>query len=86
MSFSGFSILVNDNAMKLSISVCSHQAMFEVLTSEASYLKSLNILVNHFMNECLEKVDHMQEEKVLDKQQFHFLFGGLPKIKSVSER
>jgi len=62
------------------------EAMFEVLTSEASYLKSLNILVNHFMNECLEKVDHVQEEKVLDKQQFHFLFGGLPKIKSVSER
>ena len=72
--------------MRLNIPVCSHQAMFEVLTSEASYLKSLNILVNHFMNECLEKLDHIQEEKILDKQQFHFLFGGLPKIKNVSEK
>ena len=58
--------------------------MFEVLTSEASYLKSLNILVNYFMNEFLESSHG--EEKIIDKQQFHFLFGGLPMIKSVSEK
>ncbi len=27
-----------------------HEALFEVISSEASYLKSLNVLVNHFVN------------------------------------
>ena len=60
--------------------------MFEVITSEASYLKSLAILVNYFMNEFLEKLNNPGEEKIIDKQQFHFLFGGLPIIKSISEK
>eukprot|EP00794_Sanderia_malayensis_P015273 gene15273-16849_t len=61
------------------------EAMFEVITSEASYLKSLNILINLFMNEFIIKPDATPEDRLLDKQQFHFLFGGLTTIKAVSE-
>ena len=60
--------------------------MFEVITSEASYLKSLSILVNHFMNEFLEQLEKPSEERLIDKQQFHFIFGGLAAIRNTSEK
>lgn len=66
--------------------------MFEVITSEASYLKSLDILVSHFMlnkeflpNPRIPSAD-TDEKQMLDRQQYHFLFTGISAIKSVSER
>lgn len=57
----------------------STQAKFELVTSEASYIRSLTIAVDHFMlsqdlAECLG---------VQDKQ---WLFSKLPEVKDVSER
>ena len=62
------------------------QAMFEVITSEASYLKSLHIVVSHFMSAMLPVTNGPPEEQLLDRQQFHFIFGGLTSIKAISER
>lgn len=57
----------------------STQAKFELVTSEASYIRSLTIAVDHFMlsqelTECLG---------AQDKQ---WLFSKLPEVKDVSER
>ena len=68
--------------------------MFEVITSEASYLKSLDILVSHFMldKELLPNPNLPATEgdtihqQILDRQQYHFLFSGISAIKGVSER
>lgn len=59
-------------------SVCL-QAMFELVTSEASYYKSLNLLVSHFMeNERLKKILHPSEA--------HILFSNVLDVMAVSER
>lgn len=55
------------------------QAMFELVTSEASYYKSLNLLVSHFMeNERLKKILHQSEA--------HILFSNVLDVMAVSER
>lgn len=55
------------------------QAMFELVTSEASYYKSLNLLVYHFMeNERLKKILHPSEA--------HILFSNVLDVMAVSER
>lgn len=55
------------------------QAMFELVTSEASYYKSLSLLVSHFMeNERLKKILHPSEA--------HILFSNVLDVMAVSER
>uniref|UniRef100_G3TMG8 Ephexin-1 n=1 Tax=Loxodonta africana TaxID=9785 RepID=G3TMG8_LOXAF len=55
------------------------EAMFELVTSEASYYKSLNLLVSHFVeNERLKKVLHPAEA--------HLLFSNVLDVTAVSER
>ncbi|KAM9274858.1 ephexin-1 isoform 2-T2 [Cariama cristata] len=55
------------------------EAMFELVTSEASYYKSLNLLVSHFMeNERLKKILHQSEA--------HILFSNVLDVMAVSER
>ncbi|KAL2775321.1 ephexin-1 isoform 1, partial [Daubentonia madagascariensis] len=55
------------------------EAMFELVTSEASYYKSLNLLVSHFMeNERLRKILHPSEA--------HILFSNVLDVLAVSER
>lgn len=55
------------------------QAMFELVTSEASYYKSLSLLVSHFMeNERLKKLLHPAES--------HILFSNVLDVMAVSER
>ena len=46
--------------------------MFEVLTSEASYLKSLNILVSHFMG-----AEEFNQEHVLSQRDKNTLFSDI---------
>ncbi|KAE8620661.1 hypothetical protein XENTR_v10010410 [Xenopus tropicalis] len=53
--------------------------MFEVLTSEASYLRSLNVLIEHFMESReLDETLIVREKKIL--------FSNVLKVKEVSER
>ncbi|XP_061492442.1 ephexin-1 isoform X3 [Rhineura floridana] len=55
------------------------EATFELVTSEASYYKSLNLLINHFMeNERLKKILHPSEA--------HILFSNVLDVMAVSER
>ncbi|XP_041444914.1 rho guanine nucleotide exchange factor 15 isoform X2 [Xenopus laevis] len=55
------------------------ESMFEVLTSEASYLRSLNVLIEHFMESReLDDTLIVREKKIL--------FSNVLKVKEVSER
>ena len=53
-----------------------------MISSEASYLKSLNLLVDHFLKAF--SVDLF--DPILDKTQFLALFSNIREIVSVSER
>ena len=55
------------------------QAKFELVTSEASYIRSLTIAVDHFM------MSHELTE-CLGTQDRQWLFSKLPEVKDVSER
>ncbi|XP_029436377.1 rho guanine nucleotide exchange factor 15-like isoform X2 [Rhinatrema bivittatum] len=55
------------------------ESMFEVLTSEASYLRSLTLLTEHFMNSReLDETIIIREKKIL--------FSNILKVKEISER
>nr|XP_033780613.1 rho guanine nucleotide exchange factor 15 isoform X2 [Geotrypetes seraphini] len=55
------------------------ESMFEVLTSEASYLRSLTLLIEHFMNSReLDETLIIREKKIL--------FSNILKVKEISER
>ncbi|KAM3925262.1 uncharacterized protein RB166_008515 isoform 2-T4 [Leptodactylus fuscus] len=55
------------------------ESMFEVLTSEASYLRSLNVLTEHFLGSR-----DLQESLVIREKKI--LFSNILKVKEVSER
>ena len=55
-----------------------------MITSEASYLKSLRLLVNHFIKSQEFSID--SSDPVLDKHQASELFSNITEIVSVSER
>ncbi|XP_050699595.1 uncharacterized protein LOC126987005 isoform X3 [Eriocheir sinensis] len=59
------------------------EAMFEMITSEASYLKSLNVLVTHFV-QCREFIDE-GEDAVLSRRERHILFSDILPVKRCSE-
>ncbi|GAB6019068.1 hypothetical protein CHUAL_000694 [Chamberlinius hualienensis] len=62
------------------------EAMFEVITSEASYLKSLNILINHFMLCPMFLHNEFSSECVLSKRERHVLFSDVLPVRETSER
>lgn len=55
------------------------EAKFEILTSEASYLNSLRVLKNEFLNDCLfdEILTPIEKDK---------LFGGIPSVLQASQQ
>ncbi|KAM4678571.1 rho guanine nucleotide exchange factor 19-like isoform 2-T2 [Discoglossus pictus] len=55
------------------------ESMFEVLTSEASYLRSLNVLTEHFLGSR-----ELQEALIIRERKI--LFSNIVKVKEVSER
>ncbi|XP_067873098.1 rho guanine nucleotide exchange factor 19 [Heterodontus francisci] len=55
------------------------EAMFEVITSEASHLRSLTVAVNHF-SKCPELLD------ILTLMDWHMLFSNVQEVKDTSER
>ncbi|KAJ7379711.1 Rho guanine nucleotide exchange factor 26 [Desmophyllum pertusum] len=59
------------------------EAMFEVITSEASYIRSLNILMLHFLSS--DDLSPGSSLCVLERGQSHVLFSNISAIKSVSE-
>lgn len=59
------------------------EAMFEVITSEASYLRSLNTLMSRFINS--DELSSGSSLCVLERGQSHVLFSNINSVKSVSE-
>lgn len=57
----------------------SFQAMFELVTSEASYYKSLEILETHFLRNSFLV-------RTLSNSDMHFLFSNIEEVMKVSER
>lgn len=55
------------------------EAKFEVLTSEASYLNSLRVLENEFLN------NHTLMNEILTPVERKKLFGGVPSVLSASQ-
>ncbi|CAM9938122.1 unnamed protein product [Lampetra planeri] len=64
----------------ISAAECSRQeAMFELVTSEASYLRSLEVALHHFQDSC-------ELQKVTSQADKHALFSNLADVASASER
>nr|XP_033778295.1 rho guanine nucleotide exchange factor 19 [Geotrypetes seraphini] len=55
------------------------EAKFELITSEASYIRSLSIAVEHFLNSS-------ELNECLGAQEKQWLFSKLPEVKNVSDR
>lgn len=74
-----FPALMSWNCFLRSLRLVVLQAKFELVTSEASYIRSLNIAVDHFM---------MSQEltECLGTQDRQWLFSKLPEVRGVSER
>ena len=58
------------------------EAMFEVISSEASYLKSLNILISHFV----QSSQFSGESSVLSKRDQRILFSEVISVRACSEK
>ncbi|XP_064460780.1 uncharacterized protein LOC135370837 [Ornithodoros turicata] len=56
------------------------EAMFEVITSEASYLKSLNVLVDHFV-----RCPDFSKDGILHKREWRALFADILPVRNVCE-
>ncbi len=61
-----------------------HEAMFEIVTSEASYLKSLNVLMKHFAQD--PKLSGVGEDSVISRWDHKRLFGDVINVRQCSER
>ncbi|KAJ9590440.1 hypothetical protein L9F63_016527, partial [Diploptera punctata] len=57
------------------------EAKFEIITSEASYINSLNVLEKHFMSS-----PELNDESVLSKNDRRILFSNVIPVKTCSER
>ncbi|XP_068082157.1 uncharacterized protein Exn [Anabrus simplex] len=57
------------------------EAKFEIITSEASYMNSLNVLEHHFMSSS-----ELNDEAVLSKNDRRILFGNVLPVKNCSEQ
>eukprot|EP00057_Strongylocentrotus_purpuratus_P000922 XP_001187032.3 PREDICTED: uncharacterized protein LOC754774 isoform X4 [Strongylocentrotus purpuratus] len=58
------------------------EALFEIITSEASYLRSLNLVVNHFV----EAPGLIGPQGVLKRPEHHSLFSNIKTVRDISER
>ncbi|RZC38474.1 uncharacterized protein BDFB_001401, partial [Asbolus verrucosus] len=55
------------------------EAKFEMITSEASYLNSLNVLYSHF-------IKSLENSEILTSEEFEILFGEVAAVKNCSEK
>ena len=56
------------------------EALFEVVTSEASYLKSLNVLISHFVHS-----PNLAHSGIISKRDHRVLFSDVAAVRSCSE-
>lgn len=61
------------------------ESMFEIMTSEASYLKSLNVLINVFLMAPEFSAD-MSDRCIVTKRERQFLFSNIGTIRDISSK
>jgi len=61
------------------------QAQFEIISSEVSYLKSMNILVGHFMSNLGVNVDR-DKESIISRDDFNWLFSNARAVRDASAK
>ena len=62
------------------------QAMFEVIATEGSYVRSLDILVKHFMEDPGMNPDLPEGRRVLNRRQYHVIFSNVREVHEVAKR
>ena len=77
---SGILMSLSDEEKKL------QEAMFEVISSEATYLRSLDVLIDHFMDDPGMNPNLPEGRRVLDKRQHHVIFSNVREVRDVSAR
>ena len=60
------------------------QAMFEVISSEDTYLRSLDVLIQHFMDDPGMNPYLPEGRRVMDKRQHHVIFSNVKEVREVS--
>ncbi|XP_076321860.1 rho guanine nucleotide exchange factor 16-like isoform X2 [Tachypleus tridentatus] len=61
------------------------EALFEIITSEVSYLRSLDILVEHFVN-CPELTSQLSANRILEQAEREMLFSDILPVRTISQR
>jgi hypothetical protein len=77
---SGILMSLSDEEKKL------QEAMFEVISSEATYLRSLDVLIDHFMDDPGMNPNLPEGRRVLDKRQHHVIFSNVREVRDVSAK
>ena len=62
------------------------QAIFEVISTEDSYLRSLDVLIQHFMDDPGMNPYLPEGRRVIDKRQHHVIFSNVKEVREVSGR
>ena len=62
------------------------QAQFEVITSQASYMRSLNILVDHFKKGLTSADDSAVSCDVISNKDFKVLFSNIDNVYQVEQK
>ena len=60
--------------------------MFEVITSEATYLRSLDVLIEHFVEDPGMNPSLPEGRRVLDKRQHHVIFSNVREVRDICAR
>lgn len=60
--------------------------MYEVITSEVSYLRSLDVLIDHFMSDPGMNPNLPDERRVLSKRQHQVIFSNVREIRDISSK
>lgn len=60
--------------------------MFEVISSEGTYLRSLDVLIQHFMDDPGMNPYLPEGRRVIDKRQHHVIFSNVREVREVSSK
>ena len=58
--------------------------MFEVISSESTYLRSLDVLIQNFMDDPGMNPNLPEGRRVIDKRQHHVIFSNVKEVREVS--
>ena len=62
------------------------EAMYEVVMSEATYLRSLDVLIEHFMDDPGMNPSLPEGRKVMSKREHHVIFSNIGDVRQASAR